>query len=198
MTFTIDTENNVTAFASLADASSATPTPFDCFASEQELAELACSWPSERLVSVWNSVPGVTPVKRFKDRRTAVGRIWNRIQGLGEPEAQPEATRAHTEPRVVRSKAKAAKKASRANSAPKDKRAARTRQASTPRNGSKTATVVELLERAKGATLAELMDKMGWQAHTVRGFMAGVMKKAGYDVESFKPEGGQRTYRINR
>jgi hypothetical protein len=200
MTFTIDTENNVTAFASPAEAASATPTPFDSFASEQELAELAGSWPSERLVSIWNSLPGVTPVKRFKDRRTAAGRIWDRIQGLGGPEAevQPEATRAHTKPRVVRSKAKAAKKARRANGAPKAKRAARTSEASTPRNGSKTATVVELLERTKGATLAELMDKMGWQAHTVRGFMAGAMKKAGYDVESFKPDGGQRTYRINR
>ncbi len=36
---------------------------------------------------------------------------------------------------------------------------------------------------------------MGWQKHTVRGFMAGAMKKAGYTVESFKPEGGERTYR---
>jgi hypothetical protein len=30
-----------------------------------------------------------------------------------------------------------------------------------------------------------------------RGFMAGAMKKAGYNVESFKPEGGERTYRIH-
>jgi hypothetical protein len=34
--------------------------------------------------------------------------------------------------------------------------------------------------------------------HTVRGFMAGAMKKAGYNVESFKPEGGERTYRITK
>lgn len=27
--------------------------------------------------------------------------------------------------------------------------------------------------------------------------MAGAMRKAGYEVESFKPEGGERTYRIN-
>jgi hypothetical protein len=27
--------------------------------------------------------------------------------------------------------------------------------------------------------------------------MAGAMRKAGYQVESFKPEGGERTYRIN-
>jgi hypothetical protein len=52
-----------------------------------------------------------------------------------------------------------------------------------------------MLQRKNGATLAEIMDKMGWQGHTVRGFMAGAMKKAGYQVESFKPEGGERTYR---
>ena len=37
--------------------------------------------------------------------------------------------------------------------------------------------------------MAEIMEKMGWQRHTVRGFMAGAMKKAGYTVESFKREG---------
>ena len=45
-------------------------------------------------------------------------------------------------------------------------------------------------------TLAEIMQTMGWQKHTVRGFMAGAMKKAGHTVESFKPDGGVRTYRI--
>jgi len=199
MNFTIDTENNVTAFASPAEAANASPTPFDSFASERELAELASAWPADRLVAVWNSLPGVTPVKRFKDRKTAIGRIWNRIQGLGEPEeeAKPEATPAHRKPREASSKDKVTKKASLANGAPKAKRAAKAREASAPRNGSKTATVVALLERAKGATLAEIVDKMGWQPHTVRGFMAGAMKKAGYAVESFKPEGGQRTYKIN-
>ena len=42
------------------------------------------------------------------------------------------------------------------------------------------------------------MKTMGWQRHTVRGFMAGAMKKAEYAVESFKPEGGERSYRINK
>ena len=46
--------------------------------------------------------------------------------------------------------------------------------------------------------LVDSMQKMGWQKHTVRGFMAGAMKKAGHTVESFKPEGGERTYRINK
>jgi len=55
-----------------------------------------------------------------------------------------------------------------------------------------------MLQRRNGATLAEIMEKVGWHEHTVRGFMAGAMKKAGYQVESFKPEGGERTYRINQ
>jgi len=56
--------------------------------------------------------------------------------------------------------------------------------------------VIAMLQRKGGATLAEIMTTMGWQKHTVRGFMAGAMKKAGYAVESFKPAGGERTYRL--
>jgi hypothetical protein len=41
------------------------------------------------------------------------------------------------------------------------------------------------------------MEQTGWQKHTVRGFMAGAMKRAGYAVESFKSNQGARTYRIN-
>ena len=67
-----------------------------------------------------------------------------------------------------------------------------------PREGSKTAKVVAMLQRKNGATLVEIMQTMGWLRHTVRGFMAGAMKKAGYNVESFKPEGGERTYRISK
>ena len=71
-------------------------------------------------------------------------------------------------------------------------------EAAGPREGSKTAQVVAMLQRAQGATITEIMSSMGWQKHTVRGFMAGAMKKAGHTVESFKPEGGERTYRINK
>ena len=95
-------------------------------------------------------------------------------------------------------KGKATKKAAAAKNAPQGKRAAKTQEATAPREGSKTAQVVTMLQRKNGATLAEIMEKMGWQRHTIRGFMAGAMKKAGYTVESFKPEGGERTYRINK
>jgi hypothetical protein len=99
-TFTIDTDNNITARGTPEEAAATTTTPFDTFASQEELAELVAGWPGERLVAVWNSLPGVTPVKKFKDRTTAATRIWNRIQDLGEatkPKAaepvQPKAAR---------------------------------------------------------------------------------------------------------
>jgi len=110
--------------------------------------------------------------------------------------ATSDATPAAPKHRVSRTPARGTKKAGRPKCAPRGKKRGKTPVA--PRDGSKTATVVALLERAKGATLAEIMAKMGWQSHTVRGFMAGAMKKSGYTVESFKPEDGQRTYRIKK
>ena len=118
-----------------------------------------------------------------------------------ETRATTKATRAPKKPLVAPAKAKATKKATptpkRAKTATAAKKA-KAREAVGPREGSKTAQVVALLQRKNGATLEEIMSKMGWQKHTVRGFMAGAMKKAGYKVESFKPEGGERTYRINQ
>ena len=89
------------------------------------------------------------------------------------------------------------KKSSLETEAKKAAKPKKSEESAGPREGSKTARVVAMLQRKNGATLAEITDQMGWQKHTVRGFMAGAMKKAGYEVESFKPEGGERTYRIN-
>ena len=90
------------------------------------------------------------------------------------------------------------KKTTPVKEAAKNTKAAKAKESAAPREGTKTAQVVAMLQRKNGATLTEIMDKQGWQKHTVRGFMAGAMKKAGYTVESFKPEGGERTYRINK
>ena len=204
-TFTIDEQNNITAFGSAEEAAGATTTPFDSFSSRQELAEHAANWPAERLVAIWNSLPGVVPVESFKTNKAAISRIWTRIQGLGVPEPpQPEQRAEAKAERKAKggaraakgtsSKGKLAKKTTTGKNAPKGQKKA----AGAVREGSKTAQVVAMLQRKNGATLAEIMDKMGWQKHTVRGFMAGAMKKAGYTVESFKPEGGERTYRINK
>jgi Protein of unknown function (DUF3489) len=197
-TFTIDNENNITAHGTPEEAAAATATPLDSFSSQKELAELAAGWPAERLVAIWN---GVTPAKKFKDRTTAINRVWDRIQGLGEaakPKEERKAKGGAQAAKGARAKAKATKKATGAKKAPKAKKAAKAQESAGPREGSKTAQVVAMLQRKNGATLSEIMDKMSWQKHTVRGFMAGAMKKAGYNVESFKPEGGERTYRITK
>jgi hypothetical protein len=200
-TFTIDEQDNITAFGSAEEAATATATPLDSFSSQQQLAELVAGWPAERLVAIWNSLPGVTPTKKFKDRTTATSRIWERIQGLGEaakPKDERKAKVGAPAAKGAPAKAKATKKATGTKKAPKRKKAAKAQESAGPREGSKTAQVVAMLQRKNAATLSEIIDKMSWQKHTVRGFMAGAMKKAGYNVESFKPEGGERTYRINK
>jgi hypothetical protein len=140
-------------------------------------------------------------VKRFANHKAAAGQVWARIQGLGqstEPKAEAKAKRGARGAKGAPATAKTGQKATTAKNPPPGKKAAKPQDAAAPREGSKTAQVVAMLQRKGGATLIEIMQKMGWQKHTVRGFMAGAMKKAGYAIESFKPEGGERTYRINR
>ena len=84
--------------------------------------------------------------------------------------AAPKATRAKQGAHVAPAKGKAGKKAASAKKAPTARQ-----NATGARAGSKTAQVLELLKRPQGATAAELMAATGWQAHSVRGFIATVM-----------------------
>jgi hypothetical protein len=59
-------------------------TKAETFRNEAEFTILTEKWPSARLVEVWNSLPGVSPVRKFTDRKTAVSRIWKAIQGFAE------------------------------------------------------------------------------------------------------------------
>ena len=68
----------------------------------------------------------------------------------------------------------------------------------TPREGTKQATLIAMLRAPDGATIEEIMAATGWQSHTVRGAMAGALKKKlGLEVTSEKVEGRGRVYRIS-
>ena len=201
-TFTIDDLNNITAFASPEEAAATDTTPFDSFATEAELAELAANWPAERLVSVWNSLPGVKPAKVFKNSTAGLSRIWGRVQHPGQsgkPVPERAAKGGAQVAKGASAKAKSTGKRASGKNAPKAARNAKKAKAPSraARDGSKTAQVIGLLARKGGATLAEIIKATGWQPHSVRGFIAGAMKKAGYSVESFKSEKGERSYKIN-
>ena len=150
-TFTIDTDNNITAFT----AAEQVPEGQDRFATEKEFAKLSADWPLTRFPEVWNAFAGVPPfgdlkpVKKFTDRKTAVTRIWKAIQAL-TPTPAPQAAP------VAPKKAKATKRATAKDATP------------TAREGSKKAIVLDLLKRADGATLEDIMTyashctSLGW------------------------------------
>ena len=192
-TFTIDCDNNITAFASLKEAKAADIAGAEYFGSQEELAQLAASWPvagargrgSSKLLELWNSLPGITPVKKFTDRKTALARIWKAAQALTPP-AAPQGAQGAPKAATSTKKATRRQKGAPAHKGSKD-----------AREGSKKAQILELLRQSDGATLKDIMSATGWQAHSVRGFISGSLgKKMGLNVESFKRPDGERAYRL--
>lgn len=94
-------------------------------------------------------------------------------------------------------KAKAAAPKKAATTVKKPATPALTQEASSPRPQSKGANILEMIGRAKGATLPEIMKKTAWQAHSVRGFLSSAAKKYGLKIKSTKTEAG-RVYQIKK
>ena len=167
-TFTIDTENNIAAHA-------AVPTNLDKPASIRDRkgageAERGVAWrPAGRCMEQLRRRRAFTdlkPVKKFTNRRAAVARIGAAVQRLSGDGAEEAAFR----------RAKAQKGATE--------------------RSNKKAEVIAMMKRVKGATLAEIMEATGWQAHTVRGFVSILGSKGGEKIESSKNAAGERTYRM--
>jgi hypothetical protein len=101
---------------------------------------------------------------------------------MTKPKSKPKAaTRS-----IVR---KTAKLASRKRSAPASSRSA-------ARPDTKHARIIAMLRMPTGATIAAIMTATDWQQHSVRGFLAGVVrKKLGLNLVSEQTDKG-RVYRI--
>ncbi len=102
--------------------------------------------------------------------------------------------------------AKAAPKAPARNIAPKAAKKHQPPQQTSPKasrqarrtSNSKSAAILAALQRDRGATVEDLMALTGWQAHSVRGFLSGtVRKKLALDVVT-DGKGTARTYRITK
>lgn len=132
--------------------------------SAEELAK--SGMPNPRLVAIWNALPGAAKITKFKDRGTAVRRLWAAFARL------PDQAKVPARKPVPKSK-------------------------SAGRADSKQARMIALLRRPEGASLDALMTATGWQRHTVRGAIAGALKKRlKLKVIAEKSEEGVRTYRI--
>lgn len=71
------------------------------------------------------------------------------------------------------------------------------RRSMTAQSGSKHDQILGLLRRKQGASLEEMQKTCGWQAHSVRGFLAGTVKKRlGLKLNSERRDGGGRRYTI--
>jgi len=101
---------------------------------------------------------------------------------MTKPKSKPKAATRSTA-RKIR------KAASRARTAPASSKSA-------PRTDTKHSRIVAMLRAPAGATIAAMMTATNWQQHSVRGFLAGVVrKKLGLNLVSEQTDKG-RVYRI--
>ena len=71
------------------------------------------------------------------------------------------------------------------------------KKATGARDGSKTATILDLLKRPGGVAAKELLKATGWLPHSLRGFLSGTVgKKMGLTVTSTKGEDGERSHSV--
>ncbi len=198
--FTIEREsNNITLHSGVPDEEVAATS--ESFQTEAELATLAANWPGARLIEIWNGLPGAIPVTKFKDRPTAVNRIWKAIQSLCEqPETTPVPEGAEPNvdqpvgPQTPGVGPDEAPETPKPRGTPKRPKSATNQEVGA---SSKTEAVLALLKQRDGATLKAIMEATNWQAHSVRGFISGTLgKKMGLSVQSNKDENGERRYSI--
>ncbi len=207
--YSIDSDNNLAVHPDADAATKEADATGAAFETETDFTQAVADWPASRLVDVWNGFAGAPPfaelkeVKRFTDRKSAVARIWNAAQRLGETLeeemrfAEQDMLRAQQETASALKPAKAARTA--APKATKATTGADGAPAPKQREGTRKAPVLALLEREGGATLEEIMAETQWQKHSVRGFISTLASKHGHVITSTRREGDQaRVYAITK
>jgi Protein of unknown function (DUF3489) len=95
-----------------------------------------------------------------------------------------------------KSKPKAATRSTKAGKSARRKRAAVSSPRLAARSDTKHARIIAMLRKPAGATIAAIVTVTDWQQHSVRGFLAGVVrKKLGLNLVSEQTDKG-RVYRI--
>jgi hypothetical protein len=110
-----------------------------------------------------------------------------RIADEAEPTERQQRSRAKKAGRITKVGPKSRRKGAVAN---------RTKTKPAIKKQTKQQTCIDLLSRQEGATIEELQAATGWQQHSVRGFLAGaVKKKLDLTLVSEKPDKSLRRYR---
>lgn len=181
--FYIDIESkNIESIALSADAG---PNSFSSEGGLMRIAERE-GWSKEQVTAIWNILAVAQPylhLKRqmmFKNRPYGIAAIWKAIQRLraGEdvtPQPKPERVRkAARRPKAEYRKGLAARNAQAAKS-------------SEPREGSKKAQVIAMLQRKGGASNVEISNEMGWLAKTTSALITK-LRAEGFATTAVKDE----------
>ncbi len=192
LVFRLDEDGGISAYATQAEAAKAAAaeggSTFETFRGLTTITKLK---PVQLLVDCWNSLPGVTPVKRFKDRESAVRRIWAVIEESVAPTMRealyPEQ---HKEPSTSKAPCQA-KNITLEIAAPPLPQPEQ-QEAPAPREGSKKAQALAMLKA--GTTREALQTAFGWLPHTTRGFLSILGKT--HKLEVTKQQDGTRYYRL--
>ena len=141
--------------------------------------ELAEEIPAEPGTPVWREDEGGNPLtlRAMPAAYTALGMVADTGAGSG-PDEEP-ATDIPDQPETPPTEADGA-------NTPRK-----------PRQGTKQEALIAMLKRPEGASIAEIMEATDWLGHSIRGFIAGtVKKKLGLAITSEKLSGRGRTYKI--
>ena len=151
---------------------------------------------------VWDETDdaGFTTLIATADGLTAIGiepEGADRAEADSAPDTAPDAATDGAD--GAQDAGRATEDASADEGAPAGDTVADSAEAKTPkiRAGTKQAMLIDMLRAPAGATIDEIVAATGWQSHTVRGAIAGALKKKlGLEVTSEKDESRGRIYRI--